>query len=116
MITTVTETREVCSLCGGRGQVAQLLSCHDLQPCRLCQGSGQLLVRVVTETKHDVSEIVDEVQRQLAQRLSHPEFRVTERRGAALREAMGEACGERGEPGVDGQTPITGSANTPNWR
>lgn len=45
----IVETREVCTLCGGRGIEYSYQNSSGQQPCRGCRGSGQVLTKTVTQ-------------------------------------------------------------------
>jgi hypothetical protein len=46
--TVIEETREVCTLCGGRGVESSVEISTMWSMCRRCNGSGQILIKTVT--------------------------------------------------------------------
>lgn len=70
--TTIQETREVCTMCGGRGQeFSNYSSSSTTMTCRACNGTGQKLVKtVITKTIIDTDAIADAVVEKLSKRVS----------------------------------------------
>jgi len=65
--TVIEETREICTLCGGRGQEQSYSNTSGMQGCRACHGSGQVLTKTVT--RHEEMNL-DELSAALALRLA----------------------------------------------
>lgn len=69
--TITEEVRDICTLCGGRGQESSLgQNTAAWSPCRQCQGSGQVLTRVTTRREEvNLDELADALSRRIAQQL-----------------------------------------------